>query len=105
MNEPMPQTTVIQLTSTVVQAPDLVGTSIEGQTALMSINSGAYYGMDPVGSRIWELLAQPRTVAAVVEQLLAEFAVDRPTCEAHVRAFLQKLADARLLQVNDAPAR
>lgn len=101
----MPKSTVIQPASTVAQAPDLVSTSIEGQTALMSFNSGAYYGMDPVGSRIWELLAQPRTVAAVVDQLLIEFAVDRPTCEAHVQGFLQKLADAKLLQVNDAPAR
>lgn len=97
--------TQISLASVVTQSPELVSTSLEGQTALMSILNGAYYGMDRVGSRVWELIEQPRAVSAVVDQLLTEFEVARPTCEQHVLGFLQKLADADLLQVTDGPAR
>lgn len=100
----MPKTTVA-LSTVVAQSPDLVSTSIESQTALMSIVNGAYYGMDRVGSRVWELIEQPRAVSAVVDQLLQEFAVERATCERHVLTFLQKLSDAGLLQVTDGPAR
>lgn len=91
--------TALTLQSVVGQSPDLVATTIEEQTALMSITNGAYYGMDKIGSRVWELIVQPRAVSAVVDQLLTEFEVDRPTCEQHVLAFLQKLADAELLSV------
>ena len=94
----MPKVTVA-LTTVVTQSPELVSTNIEGQTALLSIINGAYYGMDRVGSRVWELIEQPRAVAAVVDQLLLEFAVERATCEQHVLTFLQKLADADLLAV------
>ena len=94
----MPKVTVA-LTTVVTQSPELVSTNIEGQTALLSILNGAYYGMDRVGSRVWELIEQPRAVAAVVDQLLLEFAVERATCEQHVLTFLQKLADADLLAV------
>ncbi len=100
----MPKTTVV-LSTVVAQSPELVSTNLEGQTALMSIINGAYYGMDRVGSRVWELVEQPRAVSAVVDQLLNEFAVERATCEGHVLAYLQKLADADLLQVTDGPAR
>jgi hypothetical protein len=91
--------TALTLHSVVGQSSDLVATTIEDQTALLSISNGAYYGMDKIGSRVWELIVQPRAVSAVVDQLLTEFEVDRPTCEQHVLAFLQKLADADLLSV------
>ena len=93
------------LSSVVTQSPELVSANIEGQTALMSITNGSYYGMDPIGSRVWALIAQPRSVSAVVDQLLTEFAVERPICEQHVLAFLQTLAAADLLQVTDGSSR
>jgi len=85
------------LQSIVAQSPDLVGTKIEDHTALLSVSNGAYYSLDPVASRIWQLIEQPRPVSVVVDQLLAEYAVDRATCEAQTLTFLQQLADADLL--------
>ena len=73
--------------------------------ALLSIKNGAYYGMDPVGSRVWELIAQPVTASAVCETLLREFNVEKDTCERQVLAFLQQLADADLLEAGNDPAR
>lgn len=103
--EPIMPTPTISLSSVVTQSPDQVSTSIADQTALMSIINGSYYSMDRVGSRIWALIEQPRVVSAVVDQLLTEFAAGRPTCEQHVLAFLQRLADANLLRVTDATPR
>lgn len=89
--------TVLTLQSVIAQSPDLVGTKIEDHTALLSVTNGAYYSLDPVASRIWQLIEQPRPVSAVVDQLLAEYAVDRTTCEEQTLALLQQLADADLL--------
>lgn len=94
----------VTLAHIVSQSPEVVDTAIEGQTALMSIANGAYYGMDRIGSRVWALISQPCAVSAVVDQLLTEFAVERATCESHVLKFLQTLADADLLQIADGPA-
>jgi hypothetical protein len=94
----------ITLSSVVAQSPELVSTRLGAETALMSVAHGSYYGMDRVGSRIWELIAQPRRVGSVVDELLGEFSVERSLCEQHVIAFLQKLAEVDLVQVSDAPA-
>lgn len=72
--------------------------------ALLSIKNGAYYGMDPVGSRVWELIAQPVRTSAVCETLLGEFNVEKSVCERQVLTFLQQLADADLLEAGDASA-
>lgn len=92
--------TVLNLDSQVARSPDLISSSVSGQTALMSVANGTYYGLDPVGSRIWELIAERCQVGAICEQLLAEFAVDRATCETQVLAFLQRLSNDGLLCVS-----
>jgi len=97
-------TPCITLQSIVARTPDVVGSRIEDRMALMSIRNGAYYGMDPVGSRVWDLLAQSVRVSDVCERLLGEFEVDRATCERQVLAFVQQLADAGLLDAGSAKA-
>jgi Coenzyme PQQ synthesis protein D (PqqD) len=91
--------TALTLQSVVAQSPDLVGSKIEEHTALLSITNGAYYNLNPVASRVWQLIEQPCAAAVVVEQLLTEYAVERTQCEAQTLAFLQQLADAGLLTV------
>jgi Coenzyme PQQ synthesis protein D (PqqD) len=94
----------ITLQSTVARTPEFVGSRIEDKTALLSIKNGAYYCMDPVGSRVWELIAQPVRTSSVCETLLGEFNVEKGVCERQVLTFLQQLADADLLEAGDGPA-
>jgi len=96
--------TNITLEMRIGQLPELVASNIDGQIALLSINNGAYYGMDPIASRIWELIAQPRSGQEVCEQLLLEYKVSAEDCRQQVLDFLQKLSEADLLLFHDAKA-
>ena len=60
--------------------------------------------MDPIGSRIWELIKDPLSVSQLIDILLKEFNVDREQCEQEVFAFLNKLAEDHLIRVVDEPA-
>ena len=86
-------------TSTVVRSPDQVSGDLDGKVVLLSIENGQYYNMNEVGSRIWALLETPMPIATLVEQLLAEFEVDRATCEKEVAEFLGQLQKDNLLKV------
>lgn len=95
---------MIELNSIVVQAQgDWIANDIDGDTVLVSIEQGKYYGMEVVGSRIWELIAQPRTVLDVCEALLEEFNVSRETCQQDALVFLDQLAEENLVKVVDEP--
>lgn len=59
-----------------------------------------YFGLDPIGRRIWELLERPRPVDAICGTLQEEFDVAAETCRADVLALLGELQDAELLDTH-----
>lgn len=87
----------VSLDSVVRQNGDLVTSDIDGEVVMMSIENGEYYGMDLIGSRIWELLTEPCKVSLLVDNLLKEYQVNRKTCEQDVLAFLNRLAETRVI--------
>ena len=81
----------IGLDTCIKRAGGLVSTRVDEDVVLMSIASGKYYGMDAIGSRIWDILEKPVKVAVIVETLMAEYNVDQKRCEEDVLAFLNKM--------------
>jgi len=95
---------MLDFNATIVRSPEQVSGDLDGKVVLLSIENGEYYNMNEVGSRIWALLEKPMTVTALIEQLLAEFEVERPTCEAEVAAFLEQLLKDKLLKLENGRA-
>ena len=89
----------LTLESIVSLSKDQVSCDLAGETAVLGLKSGQYYGLDAVASRIWTLVEKPRTVRAVRDALVSEFAVDEKTCQSDVLRFLRELEGAGLLQV------
>ena len=67
-----------------VRNPYLVSADMDGDTVMMSIEQGEYFGLGGVGSRIWALLEQPVLQATIVFTICSEFDVDEATCQADV---------------------
>lgn len=81
------------------QIEEIVASDIDGETVMMSIENGKYYGLDDIGSRIWELIEKPIKVSDLIDTLLERFDVDRETCEKDVLKFLNELDEDRILAV------
>ena len=86
--------------STVVAVKDQVSADLAGEAVILNLKSGVYYGLNEVGARIWQLLQEPRTVAAIRDTLLEEYEVDRDSCDRDLVAVLQELATAELIEVH-----
>ncbi len=80
---------------------DQVSGVLNGETILLSSSTNLYYGLDPVGSRIWELIQQPKRLSAICEQMALDFDVDRAACEPDVRELIHKLVHEGLVNVED----
>ena len=96
--------TTISLESVVVASPDQVSCDLDGETAILNLKSGVYYGLDPVGATIWNLLAHPTAVSALRDALLAQYEVDQQRCEDDLLALLDELREQGLIQVSDGSA-
>jgi hypothetical protein len=89
----------ITLESTVSQIEDIVASDIDDEKVMMSVEKGQYFGMDPVGSRVWELIEKPIKVSELIDGLLGKYDVDRETCEQDVLAFLEELHEDGIVLV------
>jgi hypothetical protein len=87
----------ISISSVVVAARDQVSCDLGGEAAILS--RGVYYGLDPVGARIWELVQVPRTIREVRDVLLDEYEVDADRCERDLLELLERLAAKQLVDV------
>lgn len=76
-----------------LKIPDQVVTRQVGdETVILNLQSGTYFGLDPVGSRFLELLEAEGALAAVIARMLEEFDVT----EMQLEADLLRLADEML---------
>lgn len=91
--------TAITGDATVVATSDTVSAEVGGERVLLNVASGTYHGMNGVGAHVYELVAEPRSVADVVAAVRAEFDVDEATADADVRAFVAELEAAGLVTV------
>jgi len=90
----------LTLSSIVSQSREPVAADVDQTVVMMSIARGNYYSVDGVGARIWKLLQTPRSVAALCEVLVEEYAVEPEQCRADVLAFLARLRDEGLVEVS-----
>lgn len=70
---------------------------IDGQTTVLDLGRDRYYGLDEVGSAIWDLVRQERTFDQIVTRLQREYDAPRPDLERDVGAFLSELRRNRLV--------
>jgi hypothetical protein len=87
--------------SIVVASPDQVSSDLSGESVILNLKSGTYFGLNEVGSSIWQFIQEPKTVSDVCESILAEYDVDAQTCEAEVQALLIDLLAAQLVEIRD----
>ena len=90
----------IGLDTIVAQASGLVTANMDGEKVMLSIEKGKYFGLNGIGSRIWELLEKPILVRAMVSVLLQEYDVEEKTCQQDVQVFLSKLYAQELVKID-----
>jgi Coenzyme PQQ synthesis protein D (PqqD) len=71
---------------------------VDDDTVMFSPQQDAYFGLDAVGGRVWELLERPRSIDEVCAILREEYDVDPKTCRADVAALIEQLREAKLVR-------
>ncbi len=88
----------IDLNAKIVRNLEIVSSSMDSDTVMLSIEMGEYYGTNPVGSRIWELLEQPCTPVGICDILVEEYNVPVEECRQDVLDFVGQLFEKKLVK-------
>jgi hypothetical protein len=81
----------------VAKNPKTAWRIIEGEAVILSMDSKVLRGLNPVGSRIWELIDGQRSLERIIEAVIQEFDVAPGEAARDVRAFIQELLDRDLV--------
>ena len=90
----------MNLDSNFVIPPQVMSRLVGDETILMDLSTGIYFGLDGVGKRIWETIAEGRNLKAVAAVIVAEFEVDEARAQDDVVEFVSDLVERGLLQSN-----
>ena len=87
----------ITLNTVVQRDPAQEFSKIDDEVVMLSLKNGEYYALNPVASRIWELIGQKKNVGEITEILIQEYEVDHETCMTDTLECLQDLRNKALL--------
>jgi len=85
--------------SIVAATKDQVSCSLGEEAAILNTKEGIYYGLDPVGAQIWQLLQTPRKVADIQAVLVRDYDVEPERCQRDLLVLLGDLLQAGLIEV------
>ena len=77
--------------SVIGRVADWVSARVEDEMIMMNVERGKYIGLTETGARIWDLLAEPRTVEDLCAELCQEYDITAGQCRAEVEAFVLEM--------------
>ena len=90
---------MISLQQKVTISKKVLSQEVDGETVLLDLKSESYFGLDEVGTRIWQLLNEGSDLRSVFDTLLNEYEVDEKQLEKDLDELLNKLIDEELITI------
>jgi hypothetical protein len=90
----------ISLGTTIRPVDDVVAREIGGETVLLNLSSGIYFGLNAVGARVWQLL-QPNgaSLASLCAAICDEYAVSLDEAAQDIQALAADLVEHGLIEL------
>lgn len=92
----------LALSDIVCASPNQVASRVGDEVAILDLDGAVYYGLDPVGTRIWDLIQQPTPLTKVLSAVVSEFEVDEVTARVDLLALVTDLLSTRLVELHSA---
>ncbi len=87
-----------------MHADQVIARKASGTVILLNLDSGHYYSLDEVGSRVWELCDGARTVPEIVSRICQEYDAATDRVEQDVSELLAELAKEKLVHIGEPAA-
>jgi len=83
----------------VCAASNQVSSRVGDEVAVLGLDRATYYGLNPVGARIWELIQKPVRLEQVAAIVTSEYEVDRETARHDLMELVERLLAEGLVEL------
>ena len=81
-----------------IQNKTIVQSKIGEEVVMLDMESGFYFGLNSVASVIWGMLAEEIGFEKLIDQLMAQFEVERSICEADTQELLDQMLEKNIIR-------
>ena len=89
----------IDLNQTIAPSPDVISQEVSGETVLLDLESENYYGLDEVGTRIWQLIKETDKLQSIFDTLLEEYDVPEERLQLDMATLLTEIEGMGLIKL------
>ena len=89
----------MDLDQKVTFAETVFAQEVDGEMVLLDMESENYFGLDEVGTAIWQAMQEKETLKEVFEALLEQYEVEEEMLEHDLSDFVGKLVESGLVKV------
>jgi hypothetical protein len=86
--------TIISITNKAVHC------EVEDEVVILGLEDGVYYGLNPVGAFIWNMIQESVSVADIKKAVLDEYEVEEEVCDNDIKELLGDLKDRGLIEIS-----
>lgn len=81
-----------------MQAKGQIWSQLAEEVVILNLSNSNYYGLNPVGASVWELLKQPATLASLEQKITEEYAVAPETARDDLTKLLKRMIEENLIE-------
>ncbi len=81
-----------------LRSSGIVWSDLDGDTVLLDAEAGMYYTLNEVAASVWDKIDGKRAIGEILDLMLEEYDVDRPTLEKDLEGLVADLLDKGLVQ-------
>ena len=89
----------MNLDQSIKLSPDVISQEVSGETVILDLASEFYFGLDEVGTRIWQLIRESGNLRAIHHQLLEEYGVTDEQLRADLHALISEASRLGLVEL------
>lgn len=97
-----PPRTTLELSAIVIPSPEVLVQELDGEAVLLNLESERYFGLDDVGTRVWQHLLEHRQLKRICEEMQKEYDVDESALRADVLHLIEELIEAGIVIVEQS---
>ena len=80
-------------------SPEVHSQEVGSETVLLDLQSESYFGLDEVGTRVWQLLQESGDMESIFETILEEYDVEKEQLRKDLDDLVNKLVEAGLVSI------
>ncbi len=93
----------MNLDRTIARAPNVISQEVAGETVLLDLDSEHYFGLDSVGTRLWQVIEEKGQLQAIVDTRLQEYEVEEERLLQDLEALLHDICCKGLVKLEAQP--